>query len=151
RLPVPSDLRIRTVRAGDLATRARLWCARLAKHGSRTAGVAELYGGGHWAVVQSLAVTARAAQLMPELWVISAGCGLVSERAPLHSYSATFARGNPDSIASAEDAEVEAMNQAWWDHLIAWDGPERAPRSLDMLVRQDSSAGMLIIGSANYI
>src|SRR5262249_22538587 len=72
-------------------------------------------------------------------------------RAPLHSYSATFGRGNPDSIAGAEHAEVEAMNQAWWDYLIAWDGPERAPRSLDMLARQDPSAGMLIIGSRDYI
>ena len=34
---------------------------------------------------------------------------------------------------------------------VTWPGPERAPRSLEMLVRQDPTAGMLIMGSADYV
>lgn len=151
RLPVPPDLRLRTVQSDNSHTRARLWFARLAKHRSAAFRAAELYGGDHWSVIQSLPVAAQAARLLPDLWVISAGYGLVSEKAPLRSYSATFGRGYPDSIARGDRAEIEAVNQAWWNHLIDWSGPQRAPRSLEMLVRQDPSAGMLIIGSADYI
>src|SRR5262249_10951824 len=131
--------------------RARIWCTRLEKHRSDTALIGELYAGDHWTVVLSLPAVARAAGFEPQLWVISAGYGLVSERARLHSYSATFGRAYLDSVATCGGAEAQATNQAWWSHLTNWRGPEQAPRSLEMLVRQDPRAGLLVMGSADYI
>ena len=151
RLPAPPDLRLRTVESRDLAIRARLWCSRLSEHKSPTVRVADLYCGDHWAVVQSLRIVAQTAGFAPELRVISAGYGLVSETASVHSYSATFGRAYPDAIAVDGLADIDGANQAWWDHLIDWPGPERGPRSLERLVRRDPSVGMLVMGSADYL
>jgi hypothetical protein len=86
------------------------------------------------------------------LWVISAGYGLISETAQLHGYSATFARGHPDSVAKAEDIVVDNMNEAWWEHLIRWPGPEHGmPRSLAELAQDDPRTGMLVMGSPDYL
>lgn len=152
RLPVPSDLRLRTIPVTDIAKRARKWCARLADHPSQIRSAAELYGGDHWSVVQSLSDAARAAGFTPELWVISAGYGLVSQTAPLHAYSATFAHRDADSVARGVGIFPHNPNEAWWEQLTMWAGPESgAPRSLEMLARDDPGAGLLVMGSPDYL
>src|SRR5262249_26478627 len=91
------------------------------------------------------------AGLTADIWVISAGYGLVSQRAHVHSYSATFGRAYVDRVANGTRDTVDSMNRAWWEQLIVWPGPERASRSLGMLAREDPSAGLLMIASSDYI
>jgi hypothetical protein len=151
-LPVPSDLRLRTIGKQDLRPGQR-WCERLEQHHSARECAEELYAGDHWSVVRTLSATARAAGLEPELWIISAGYGLVSSRAPLRAYSATFSRGHPDSVGGGEERRTDdAVMQAWWAGLSEWSGPEPgAPRSVASLIQRDPSARMLIFGSPNYV
>jgi hypothetical protein len=150
RLPIPQALHLRTVRDHDLSARARAWCELLERDPSPIRPAAELYAGDLWRVVQSLPVAAQAAGYETELWILSAGYGLVSATAPLHAYSATFARGHQDS--TPDSAHVETGNQAWWASLTEWGGPvPGAVRSLEGLARRDPGAAMLVLGSPDYI
>jgi hypothetical protein len=153
RLAVPHRLRLQSVRERDPAARARAWCKLLECHSSPTRPAIDLYAGDHWKVVRTLPDAAQAAGYEAELWVLSAGYGLVSATAPLPAYSATFARGHQDSIADrTECISAEAMNQAWWLFLSEWGGPTPgAIRSLQELARRDADAGLLIFGSPDYV
>jgi hypothetical protein len=113
----------------------------------------DLYAGDHWRVVRTLPDAGLAAGYEPELWVLSAGYGLVSGTAPLHAYSATFASGHQDSIAERTGSiSVEAMNRAWWRLLSEWAGPTPgAVRSLQELARREVDASILIFGSPDYV
>jgi len=153
RLPVPLELRLRGTRERDLTTRVRDWCDRLEHYSGDKSTAVELYGGDHWTVARALPAMAGAVGLEAELWVISAGYGLVSDTALLHAYSATFARGHRDSVADiGASGQADAHNTAWWASLAEWSGPEPGrPRTLEALAKRDPQAGFLTLGSPNYI
>lgn len=150
RLQVPAELRLGKIRGRDLSGRARRWWQRLMHHRSDTLPATDLYAGGHWAVVRRLPEVARARELHPALWAISAGYGLVPASARLHAYSATFVPGHPDSVSRT--AAMGDQRQAWWAALTRLKGPDRkAPRSIADLVRRNPSASVLVVASAHYV
>jgi hypothetical protein len=114
---------------------------------------ADLYAGDHWSVVRTLPSIARAAGFGADLAIVSAGYGLVTERTLLHGYSATFARGNEDSVASVVRSEPwPRAGQLWWERLAAWNGPEPgSPRSVTQLAQREPQSYILLIGSPDYI
>ena len=152
-LPPPPELCLRSVRERELNVRVRAWTGRLEHHASSTCLAGEMYAGDHWSVVRTLSRIVEAGGFEPETWIISAGYGLVSTKAALHAYSATFAAGHADSIsAGAARSRTDAVNQAWWGSLSEWSGPQpRAPRSLEALAQRDPNARMLIFGSPSYV
>lgn len=152
RLPVPRNLRLRACYEKAVAARVRTWCKRLQTHEGKESRAIDLYAGDYWAVIRTLNDAAKAAGLDAELWIASAGYGLVSADASLRAYSATFARGHPDSVARGEPGSAISSNQAWWEFLSEWSGPKPgAPRSIAELVRRKPQAGVLIVGSPDYI
>jgi hypothetical protein len=108
-----------TVRSRDLGrgtdvTRARRWIERLTRQSGVRRSATDLYAGEHWA-------SALEAAKMPhvQLWVVSAGYGLVPADAQLTNYDATFTLGSHDSVATTRLGQ-----QAWWQVLNEWDGPQ---------------------------
>lgn len=145
RLPVAPQLSARTLRNGSVASRADEWIHRLATTESPVLPAIDLYAGEHWSVARSLKSLVPTGRAM-SLWILSAGYGLVSSQAPLRPYSATFASGNPDSVASS------GTRNLWWSALAEWKGPEPgAPRSLTQLAEQDTRASVVVALSAPYL
>src|SRR5262245_11141361 len=77
RLPVPLELRLREISGVRPQIRAERWWRRLSTHESRNIVATDLYGGDHWSVARSLPAVAVANGRSAQLWVASAGYGLV--------------------------------------------------------------------------
>lgn len=146
------DLRARTLPVRSLTDRSRVWIARLTETQAPTLAAAKMYKGQHWAAVRRLPASAEAAGLIPDLWVISAGYGLIHESAPIAAYSATFAASDNDSVCRREDGDTAIAARAWWRQLGAWVGPvPGAPRTLSALAEANSEAAILLVAGPSYV
>lgn len=151
---VPGDLHLRSIGGGaDVGLRAARWWARLTEHRHPTVVAQELYAGDHWRVVKELPQVARAAGLKPHLWVASAGYGLIEATTAVRPYSATFARGQADSVVQAAvERNTSALLQLWWTTIARRKGPNTlAPRSVAELAASSPSATILVVASSLYV
>jgi hypothetical protein len=144
-LPVAPTLRLGNVPGRGTVSRAREWTARLAgKSSSPLIAAQDLYAGEHWTIARNLPGRARHARV--QLWVCSAGYGLIPSDALVHPYAATFSGGSDRVPGGAYGA------RQWWDALTGWAGPEpRKPRSIHSLVAAERSASFLLALSASYL
>jgi hypothetical protein len=123
------------------------WRGRLDGPGERVAAE-ELYSGVAWAASRELAAVARAKAPDTQFWVLSAGYGLVSARAGLLPYAATFSPDKSDSIRRAGDGP--AINRSWWHLLVNWrPAGHDGPRSLTELAA--TVDGLMIVMSPRYL
>lgn len=144
RAAVREDMRLRTVAAGsDLDVRARDWLRRVEETPAQTKAARELYGGEHWQLVLALERALLDARRDLDLWVASAGYGLISADAQVKPYSATFAARQLDSIAPSPTATAL---QDWWRAL---NGPGAPGRSLAQLAAD--AEGVVVIASSKYV
>ncbi len=152
RLPVPAERRLGTHRASGSRSRMSSFIAALSASRGESVEAKDLYVGPYWAVVRELPVVADASRIDAELWIASAGYGLVPSNAKLHGYSATFRVGEPDSVASTtEPHSVAEQVSAWWAGLASWRGPSRAPRRVTELAAVDPRAIVMVLGSPRYV
>ncbi|MBA6295966.1 DUF6884 domain-containing protein [Colwellia sp. MB02u-9] len=81
------------------------WCDKLEK-AEQKVPANEVYAGDHWKVAKSI--------IKPnlELWVLSAGYGLIHNSSKIGSYDATFSSGSENSIN-----KTGLSNSEWWDTL----------------------------------
>jgi hypothetical protein len=144
-LPVPPRLRLDSVRACSTAQRARQWAGRLAGSASVPLLAAQdLYAGEHWMIARSLPRLACDARI--QLWVCSAGYGLIPADALIRPYAATFS-GRPDLVPGGGDGA-----RRWWDAMAGWEGPAPGrPRSINALTAADPSACFVLALSASYL
>lgn len=102
----------------------------------------DLYQGEHWAVARDLVDTACA-----EVWVASAGYGLVNARTLIAPYAATFAPRQVDSIMlSTGSATMDEERSTWWRALQR--GANRAHVSIEALA---ADGPLLIAASRPYL
>src|SRR5262249_51154771 len=129
------------------------WVARLLSDRSQLLPAFELYAGDHWSIVRTLRTIAVDVGLKAEIWVCSAGYGLVRTASCLKPYAATFSSRHPDGVPSRLDDPVGAdVVQHWWAHLAKWEGPEPGmPRTIADLARTNPRAPMLVAGSPSYL
>ncbi|HSP81381.1 MAG TPA: hypothetical protein VLQ93_22880, partial [Myxococcaceae bacterium] len=59
RAPFPDDLRLRTIHAPNMRTRARHWWSHLREHPAAPTQVRDLYAGDHWRVILGLPTLAE--------------------------------------------------------------------------------------------
>jgi hypothetical protein len=148
-VPVPSGLRLSTLPQKGARARARAWVARLDSHRAPTLSARELYAGDHWHVAQSLASEADGDL---ELWVASAGYGLIQESRSIKPYAATFSEGPDTAVSWTPAGGRETALQQWWTLLaesetLAID----APRSVRSLVAGDPQATLIVALSRAYL
>lgn len=111
----------------------------------------ELYLGEYWkAGLELSAESAR--QRNTEVYVASAGLGLVHSDSRVPGYAATFTRGHLDSVVLGESGSLTAARREWWEALADWAGPGDcvAPRRLSDLAAT-SGANLLVCVGPDYI
>lgn len=126
----------------DVSNRCYAWYKRLSEDPSETVPARDLYKGGHWAV----ALDMERAGI--EVWVASAGYGLLSLDDAIKPYAATFTTRHPDSVCKSRE---EA--QGWWEQLGRHAGPRspESPRTLRALIAGDAACNLLVAASPPYL
>ena len=142
----------RRVRGDDLGTRLARWRKNLRSAATEDHPANDVYMGDHWSVVRTIPDVARTAGLRVQLWVCSAGYGLIRPETPIKAYQATFARGEDDYIGAGL-AEDEHTLQRWWDGVCSYRFPMQgeAPRTFAGLAAAFPHTPMLVALSADYL
>jgi hypothetical protein len=149
RLAAPPDLQLRSY-PGDLEDRAAAWKRRLRNPTGDRVPAIDLYQGEHWSVVRDIDRTALPSGTRLDLWIASAGYGLVRSSEMVESYGATFASGALDSIARAADAsDSSEAARWWWEHLA--DRVSNAPTTLKDLAASSPSSPIVVALSGSYV
>ena len=145
---VPKHCSLRAVPKGTIAERVAEWRRRLEAYPTRIM-VRDLYAGDHWSIARSM----QSKRFHVELWVCSAGYGLVRLADEIAPYSATFAPNHPDSACKrATDYANGDAAVAWWRQLSKWHGPSRGqPRSITELADRYPRRAMLVVASEIYL
>lgn len=105
----------------------------------------ELYRGGHWNSIATAFNSAVGHGLRVELWVASAGYGLISAEENVRPYSATFASGVPDAVwRGADDGVRAATLRSWWSHVSARE-------TLVNLFEADADARLVVVAGEGYV
>lgn len=117
RLATAEDLRLSSVRVGREQW-GQVWRERLARVPATSIAAEEMYAGDHWNAVLEAYRFASKYSRRTELWVISAGYGLIPASKTIKPYSATFASGQADSVwrGRSDGSRVEVL-RAWWRDL----------------------------------
>jgi hypothetical protein len=106
----------------------------------------DVYKGDHWSVVRSIASSAELGNV--NIWIASAGYGLISPVSEIVPYAATLSARQDDSIA-----QNSAERRAWWTGLT--EKPPtvspKTPRSLREVAKRYSDCPMIIAASSEYI
>ena len=147
---VASDLRLAAY-PDNLEERATRWIDRLNRPGGKIVPANQLYQGEHWSVVQKLTSTAAASGCQVELWVASAGYGLVRADDSLEPYAATFATRNADSITRPGSNSSPGADAAfWWRRMSERPRTVGRPCNLQELAGQQPESPMIVALSASY-
>ena len=113
----------------------------------------DLYSGSHWIETKTCLKIAKEQGLNPELWVLSAGWGLIRSDYPICSYSATFSNGQ-DSIHNLIwplELSSKDHSRIWWKEINKRRNIncENSLRAL-MKINESSDAFFLFIISREY-
>jgi uncharacterized protein DUF6884 len=109
--PVPQSLRARTLSRGSVSDIARQWKARV-ESGERHVTASQLYQGRGF---REAVRTARYAE--GDLYIVSAGLGLVSEHDALPPYSLTVADQHADAVTRRLKNVERFHPKQWWAAL----------------------------------
>lgn len=138
--------------SGKVATKARNWCKRLENWKGPKVSAIDMYQGDHWTAILTLIRKAEAVGWETDLWVVSAGYGLVPAHAHLAPYAATFAGSHRDSVSAGTGDPPKEAARKWWRALSEWRGPvPGSARTLVDLAVSDPEASWLIMMSPTYL
>ncbi len=153
-VPPESDLEARTLKVTGIGNRAQHWIRRLTSPSRSGAVVAStLYCGEHWSVARSIPSVAKKAGRSTRIWICSAGYGLISPSSRVHSYSATFAPGDANSVTNgSEGTDRRHAAKQWWAKLAQWRGPgPETVRTFSKLARKHPNDALLVVASRDYL
>jgi hypothetical protein len=148
----PKALRFGSVTGRSIEGQAKKWIQRLATNKAETISAEDLYSGDQWQIAKSLPSVGESRGLRVQLWVCSAGYGLIPATAKVRPYSATFSSTHPDFVFRRKQQNGTAMLSAWWEQLMRWEGPcPGEPRSLTDLARAFPESPLLVVASTVYL
>jgi hypothetical protein len=136
---------VRSLEQGTVEQRVCSWVERLTTHAANPVTAVDLYGGDHWTVARTLPSVAARNGPSAELWVLSAGYGLIRATHRIQPYSATFSQASPDCVGVG----IEASR--WWRALAASSLGETEHRSITDLARRHPESTFLIVASTRYL
>ncbi len=141
RRPIAPELRLGDVAPISADHRLREWVQRIQARRHPRMAARSIYSGDYWSVACDIV----GEYPLSDLWICSAGVGLVSSATPIPAYSATFARGDVDSVGPASDCS------AWWNDLARSLRFGRSPRTLTDLAHRDPGKPMIVAMSLDYV
>ena len=144
--PAPELLVRNLPQQSSVQKRCSDWTRRLAKSTEPATPARDLYCGDHWSVALDLEKPTATGKV--QLWIISAGHGLVRADDEIQSYGAAFATGGEDSVASGKEGVSE-----WWRVLTNGNlaPAKKGPQSLRALASGDRGSSILIAASPSYL
>jgi len=104
----------------------------------------DLYKGAHRQNIRACASALSAFD--SQLWIISAGFGLIPKDAAIPPYSATFSRRDLDSVGESIE-----MARDWWELLSQRNSLLGLPKSVTELHRRNPTAVFLFCLSSPYV
>ena len=148
------SLQLRTIGGRSIPERIAVWKRRTEQWSGSTVTARTLYAGDHWSVAKDLE-NCRPGGRCVQVWVISAGFGLLSLDTPIPAYSATFSTRHPDTVvlpeAVAVSAQAAACKRAWWNELIRLKWHRKCPVSVADLAKDFPDCPLIVAASANYL
>lgn len=126
------------------------WCNALNEAISTSATVyaEDLYKGGHWATAKAILT-----DYPVDLWVLSAGLGLLHHKDKVVPYRATFAVGYDESIPLYSQEYVgRSFHRTWWKEITSRSiFKSEHPASILDLMKKNKKDYYIICGSPDYI
>lgn len=115
---------------------------------SATVCAEDLYKGGHWATAKAILK-----QYHVDLWILSAGLGLLHHKDKVIPYKATFALGYEESIPTYSHEYVgKTFHRTWWKELSQRSSfKSQHPTSITELMKKKNKDFFIICGSPDYI
>lgn len=149
RYSVAEECQLRNVPGDSLPVRLKEWQSRLKRNWRDRVVVEEIYAGDHWANVRSF----ESSYFDIDIWVCSAGFGLVRFDDSITPYAATFSGNHPDSVsAGLFDDERSSASKQWWETTSRWKAHFKdRPRSLTALMATYPKRSTLIVASETYL
>jgi|688.fasta_scaffold14087_5 hypothetical protein len=149
--PADATLQLRNY-TDELTARADAWIERISRPTRTGRPAGDLYQGGHWHVVRQFGAIGDKNGLAVEVWVVSAGYGLIQSESVIEPYAATFATRGADSITRV-DSNANAGDDAayWWSRLSGRRRSDHRAASLASLAASDPQSPLLIALSGSYV
>lgn len=126
------------------------WCNALNEAISTSATVCaeDLYKGGHWATAKAILD-----DYPIDLWILSAGLGLLHHKDNVVPYKATFAVGYDESIPLYSQEYVgKSFHRTWWKEITNRSiFKSKHPTSIVELMKKRKRDYYIICGSPDYI
>ena len=130
--------------------RAKNWITRLSNPQSALINAFDLYAGEGWQVVKNTISGLK--KIGIELWIVSAGYGLIRSDSLIESYNATFEPGVRNYVGKGnKEKDNREMDRIWWATLNGWKGPPKASeRSFMSLISNNPQSPIVISLSRKY-
>lgn len=128
------------------------WCDSLWAESETTVPASKLYGGSHWGeTLKAFEKLSVQDSLVSELWILSAGCGLIPSTLEVPAYSATFSSGvdGINELIWQPGWSPKEKAQHWWKEINARK-PSSIPRTLSD-IEADSNTLWLFVLSKEYM
>ena len=127
---------------GSVRQRFHWWQKAIEKQVSATT-VRDCYAGDAWS--QAIAAE-KVSPTESQLWVLSAGLGLLSADYTIPSYSATFVNSDLDSVASDHQGKAD-----WWNMLVEWRRELTGIGCITDLALANSASVFIVAVSSTYL
>jgi len=153
-LEAPAAMQLRNLHGRSVEGRLREWKRQADLYSGASCTARRLYAGDHWAVAKSLEQTGGKRSVV-QVWVISAGFGVVSLDAPIAPYSATFSTRHPDTVVLPGHVQTAPSaaedKREWWNGLTTLGWTRERPISVRDLAAEFPDCPMVLAASANYL
>ena len=152
RFEASAETSVHKVGGADLAARLKLWKRNLRVTAAGEHRADDVYMGDHWSVVRTIPVEARTSGLSVQVWICSAGYGLIRPETPIKAYRATFTRGEDDYIAAGLSEDEHTLHR-WWDGVCSYRfaTQTKVPRTISGIAAAFPRTPMLVALSADYL
>lgn len=150
-LPILKECHLRSLGSLRFDLASKQWCKNLVLENQHKVRAAELYIGSHWKETLACVDEANLKGFDTDLWILSAGWGLLPSDMLISPYAATFASSGEDSIHRlgwpAEYSKRERC-RLWWEYTNAEFADKKPYSILSLGVDQDALS--LFVLSKDY-
>lgn len=134
-----------------IARLAEQWIRRLLKQMPDALPARDLYSGDHWHAVRSIIDHPPTVHRTVQVWVCSAGYGLVPVEAPVAAYSATFTPGDPESVCHEGGRTLRDVLPVWWATLARQKPDDSGPKTIADIARMFPEDFLLVALPSTYL